>query len=166
MRPACSARGTCCSCSTSAETVEARVVLVGDRRQHRGVAAGEPLKLLEEKAGLPVAEVTEILRQTGDYKKARQGAERRQDGRGLRRTGQARLDQGSARCASATSSWPLRTWRRSRKRSRTARPRRPGCVARPTPKATASPHAIRDALKAEGQARRGTHSSTPGCRRT
>ena len=42
----------------------------GDRRQHRSVTAGEPLKLLEEKAGLRVAEVTEILRQQGDYKKA------------------------------------------------------------------------------------------------
>src|SRR5580658_3078321 len=41
-----------------------------DRRQHRSVTAGEPLALLEEKAGLKVAEVTEILRQQGDYKKA------------------------------------------------------------------------------------------------
>lgn len=53
-----------------AETVNARVVLVGDRRQHRSVTAGEPLKLLEENAGLPVAEVTEILRQYGNYKRA------------------------------------------------------------------------------------------------
>ena len=53
-----------------AERVNARVLLVGDRRQHRSVTAGEPLKLLEEKAGLRVAEVTEILRQQGDYKKA------------------------------------------------------------------------------------------------
>jgi len=53
-----------------AESVNARVVLVGDRRQHRSVTAGEPLKLLEERAGLKVAEVTEILRQGGDYKKA------------------------------------------------------------------------------------------------
>jgi len=52
-----------------AETQNARVILVGDRRQHRSVTAGEPLKLLEERAGLPVAEVTEILRQQGDYKK-------------------------------------------------------------------------------------------------
>ena len=55
-----------------AEAVGARVVLVGDRRQHRSVTAGEPLKLLEESAGLKVAEVTEILRQQGDYKKAAQ----------------------------------------------------------------------------------------------
>ena len=53
-----------------AETVGARVILVGDRRQHRSVTAGEPLKLLEESAGLKVAEVTDILRQKGDYKKA------------------------------------------------------------------------------------------------
>jgi conjugative relaxase-like TrwC/TraI family protein len=52
-----------------AASVNARVILVGDRRQHRSVTAGEPLKLLEERAGLPVAEVTEILRQQGDYKK-------------------------------------------------------------------------------------------------
>jgi conjugative relaxase-like TrwC/TraI family protein len=51
-----------------AKDVDARVILVGDRRQHRSVTAGEPLKLLEERAGLPVAEVTEILRQQGDYK--------------------------------------------------------------------------------------------------
>jgi conjugative relaxase-like TrwC/TraI family protein len=53
-----------------AESIGARVVLVGDRRQHRSVTAGEPLKLLEQNAGLKVAEVTEILRQQGDYKKA------------------------------------------------------------------------------------------------
>ena len=55
-----------------AERLSARVVLVGDQRQHRSVTAGEPLKLLEDTAGLKVAEVTEILRQDGDYKKAAQ----------------------------------------------------------------------------------------------
>jgi conjugative relaxase-like TrwC/TraI family protein len=54
-----------------AEAVGARVVLVGDKRQHRSVSAGEPLKLLEERAGVPVAEVTKIVRQAeGDYRKA------------------------------------------------------------------------------------------------
>ncbi|MFO0884824.1 MAG: MobF family relaxase [Pirellulales bacterium] len=53
-----------------ADNVNARVILVGDRKQHRSVTAGEPLKLLETSAGLHVAEVTEILRQTGNYKKA------------------------------------------------------------------------------------------------
>jgi conjugative relaxase-like TrwC/TraI family protein len=53
-----------------AESLGSRVLLVGDRKQHRSVTAGEPLRLLEEKAGLRVAEVNEILRQEGDYKKA------------------------------------------------------------------------------------------------
>ncbi len=53
-----------------AEAMNARVILVGDRKQHRSVTAGEPLKLLEKRAGLPVAQVTDILRQEGDYKKA------------------------------------------------------------------------------------------------
>ncbi len=57
---------------TVAETVNARVVLVGDRRQHKSVTAGEPLKLLEDRAGLPVAQVTNIMRQSGDYKKVAQ----------------------------------------------------------------------------------------------
>jgi conjugative relaxase-like TrwC/TraI family protein len=45
----------------------ARAILVGDRHQNRSVAAGEPLKLLEQRAGLGVAEVTEVVRQSGDY---------------------------------------------------------------------------------------------------
>lgn len=53
---------------TIAEAVSARVVLVGDRRQHKSITAGEPLKLLEDRAGLPVAQVTEIQRQSGKYK--------------------------------------------------------------------------------------------------
>ena len=48
----------------------ARIALIGDKRQHRSVSAGEPLKLLEARAGLKVAEVTEIIRQEGDYRKA------------------------------------------------------------------------------------------------
>ncbi len=63
---------------TAAE-LRARVILVGDTRQNRAVAAGEPLRLIEERAGLPRAEVTEIVRQThGDYRKA---AEALSDGR-------------------------------------------------------------------------------------
>jgi len=53
-----------------AERVNARVILMGDRRQHGSVASGSPLKLLEEQAGVPSVEVTEIMRQDGDYKKA------------------------------------------------------------------------------------------------
>ena len=56
-----------------AERVGARVLLVGDRRQHRSVTAGEPLKLLEENAGLRVAQVTKILRQVDEeYKEIAQ----------------------------------------------------------------------------------------------
>jgi conjugative relaxase-like TrwC/TraI family protein len=53
-----------------AEGLKARILLVGDKNQHRSVTAGEPLRLLEERSGVPVAEVKEILRQSGDYKKA------------------------------------------------------------------------------------------------
>jgi len=55
------------------ENIGARIILVGDKRQNRAVAAGEPLRLLEERAGAPVAEVTEILRQSGDYRQAAKG---------------------------------------------------------------------------------------------
>jgi len=40
-----------------------RVVLFGDKRQHGSVERGSALKLLEDEAGLPVAEVSEIMRQ-------------------------------------------------------------------------------------------------------
>lgn len=51
-----------------AASVDARLVLSGDRRQHRSVLRGEPLRLLEQKAGLPVVELTEIKRQeTHEY---------------------------------------------------------------------------------------------------
>ena len=53
-----------------AEQVNARVILMGDRRQHSSPSRGSPLKLLEEEAGVPSAAVTEIMRQDGDYKKA------------------------------------------------------------------------------------------------
>ena len=53
-----------------ADSLDARVILMGDRRQHGSVAAGSPLKLLEQQAGVPSVEVTEIMRQDGDYKKA------------------------------------------------------------------------------------------------
>lgn len=53
---------------TIADEVGARLLLVGDRRQHKSVTAGEPLKLLEERAGMPVAQITDIMRQSGDYK--------------------------------------------------------------------------------------------------
>src|SRR5262249_7414568 len=48
----------------------ARFCLVGDTKQNRSVIAGEPLRLLETRSGLPTAHVTEIVRQSGDYAKA------------------------------------------------------------------------------------------------
>ncbi|HVS34970.1 MAG TPA: MobF family relaxase [Gemmataceae bacterium] len=53
-----------------AKRVNARVILMGDRKQHSSPSRGSPLKLLEEEAGVPSVAVTEIMRQDGDYKKA------------------------------------------------------------------------------------------------
>src|SRR5262249_40148542 len=53
-----------------ARTLDARVILSGDRRQHGSVERGSPLHLLEEEAGLVPAEIREIRRQQGDYKQA------------------------------------------------------------------------------------------------
>ena len=55
---------------TLCEQLGARVILVGDTRQTRAVAAGEPMRLLEKRAGLKVATVSEIVRQKGEYAKA------------------------------------------------------------------------------------------------
>jgi conjugative relaxase-like TrwC/TraI family protein len=61
------------------ESLDARLVLVGDVRQHTSPGAyGTPLKLLEKHAGCPVAEVAEIRRQKGSYRGA---VERLRDGR-------------------------------------------------------------------------------------
>ncbi len=51
-----------------AGTLNARVVLSGDRRQHGSVERGSPLRLLETEAGLVPAQIREIQRQGGDYK--------------------------------------------------------------------------------------------------
>jgi conjugative relaxase-like TrwC/TraI family protein len=54
----------------SADQLSARVLMLGDRRQHKSVARGDVLAMLEDRAGLPVAEVSDIRRQTGAYKAA------------------------------------------------------------------------------------------------
>jgi conjugative relaxase-like TrwC/TraI family protein len=54
----------------AAERLGARVVLQGDRRQHGSVERGTTLRVLEEFAGLPVAELRDIRRQRGQYKAA------------------------------------------------------------------------------------------------
>lgn len=48
----------------------ARVVLAGDSRQHAAVERGSALDLLQAHAGLPVAQVSEVRRQTGRYREA------------------------------------------------------------------------------------------------
>ena len=53
-----------------AKQQNARVVLQGDRRQHGSVERGATLRVLEEFAGLPVAELRDIRRQRGQYKAA------------------------------------------------------------------------------------------------
>ena len=54
-----------------AKELGARVVMQGDHRQHGAVERSGVLKLLEEHAGLPVAELAEVRRQThGGYKEA------------------------------------------------------------------------------------------------
>jgi len=50
--------------------MNARVVLSGDRRQHGSVERGAPLRLLETEAGVVPAEIREIQRQRGEYKRA------------------------------------------------------------------------------------------------
>ena len=53
-----------------AERRGCRLVLVGDTRQHASVERGDALRLLETEAGLKPAEVTAVVRQSGDYRQA------------------------------------------------------------------------------------------------
>lgn len=53
-----------------ADRLGCRVVLSGDRGQHGSVERGAVLKVLEDLAGLPVAEVAEVRRQQGAYRGA------------------------------------------------------------------------------------------------
>ena len=53
-----------------AEKLNARVVLQGDKQQHGSIERGTTLRVLEQFAGLPVAQLTEIRRQKGRYKEA------------------------------------------------------------------------------------------------
>lgn len=52
-----------------------RVILSGDERQHAPVRRGDAMRLLRQRAHLPMAEVSEIVRQRGDYKRAVQSIE-------------------------------------------------------------------------------------------
>ncbi|MBI1349443.1 relaxase domain-containing protein [bacterium] len=66
----------------------ARVVLSGDSRQHESVERGSAFRLLQDHAGIVPAEVTEIRRQTGDYRRAVQYLSRGEVSAGFERLDQ------------------------------------------------------------------------------
>ena len=51
-----------------ADKIDARIILSGDKRQHKSVARGAPLRLLESQAGIQPHEVTQIRRQQGEFR--------------------------------------------------------------------------------------------------
>lgn len=68
-----------------AETLDARILITGDRFQHGSVERGAALRLLEEEAGLVPAEVKEIQRQKGEYKEAVKSLAEGRTGEGFNR---------------------------------------------------------------------------------
>ena len=61
---------TCRKLFDLAKSIDARVVLAGDIKQHAPVERGDAMGLIERRAGIRPAEVTEILRQSGVFKEA------------------------------------------------------------------------------------------------
>ena len=150
MKPVCSAARDMVQLFDIASDTQARVVLVGDKMQHRSVAAGEPLKLLEERGGLAPCQVTEILRQSGDYLKATKALSE-----GRMEDGLAELDKliGSRRYRARTGTGCSRmpTWRLAAEKKKNGK-EKSALVISPTHaegnKITAT---IRAALKAKGK---------------
>lgn len=68
-----------------AEKLHCRVLLTGDRYQHGSVERGAALRLLEEEAGLKLASVKEIQRQSGAYRGAIKALSDGQVGEGFKR---------------------------------------------------------------------------------
>ena len=66
-----------------AEKLNARILLVGDSRQHHAVERGDALRVLEKYGGIVPAEVSYILRQRGIYKEAVQRLSRGEVDKGL-----------------------------------------------------------------------------------
>ncbi len=173
----------------TAAGLEARLVLVGDRRQHRSVAAGEPLALLEDRAGLWSAAVTDIVRQSdaagsictnhsrcgqrpSPTSSASPATTRRPpppSAGGTSRAGSPNStgSAGSRRCptASGTGRWPPPTSRPSPSGSPAGRRRPPWWSARPTPRPAASPPPSATASRPPAGWGRNARS-TPGCRPT
>lgn len=53
-----------------ADRLDARIILSGDKQQHKSVARGMPLRLLENEAGVVPQEVRKIRRQSGQYRES------------------------------------------------------------------------------------------------
>ena len=147
-----------------AEQFNARVILVGDKRQHRSVTAGEPLKLLEERAGLRVAEVTEILRQQGDYKKAAKALAKAR--RALpSRSWISSAGSGKSMTRSVTGIWPTRTSLPPRRRNPTVNTSPRWLYRRLMPRQASSQMPSATGCKPRGRSARST-SSRAGSPRT
>lgn len=56
-----------CRLSQLTDKLGARLVIAGDPRQHKSISRGDILTMLEERAGLPVAVVSDIQRQRGEH---------------------------------------------------------------------------------------------------
>ena len=54
--------------SQIAKDKNARIILSGDKQQHKSVARGAPFRLLESQAGIKPHEVTKIRRQSGYFR--------------------------------------------------------------------------------------------------
>lgn len=72
-----------CAVLKVAKERNARVILTGDTAQHRSVARGDSLRILESEAGIVPAELREIHRQRGSYREAVQALSRGDTAKGL-----------------------------------------------------------------------------------
>ena len=71
MRPGCCRSTISTGSARWPASLDARIVLQGDPKQHKAVSRhGNMLTVLEDYAGLPVAKLTKIQRQKGEYAEA------------------------------------------------------------------------------------------------
>ena len=86
-----------------------RVILTGDTAQHAPGPRGDPFRLMQQYAGLKVAEVTEIRRQQGeDYRAAVIGISKQ---RGICERPSTNLDDLERLSKSQTTRTLIATWR-------------------------------------------------------
>lgn len=67
----------------TAKRLNARVILCGDTKQHAPAERGDALRLIETRAGLLPAELTEVVRQQGTYKQAVEALHKGQFDKGI-----------------------------------------------------------------------------------